>query len=117
MNESIGPHFWALIFQMSQLEGGQREVTEALSIGAGIFALVLFALSLYAWSRRRQPALLIVSLAFLLFFATHVIEILESYEFNASIQLALSFMNFVILALFFIAVVVRPRRREQAQRS
>ena len=117
MNELIGRHSWALIFQISQLEGGQREVTEVLRVGAGIFALALFVLSFYAWSRRRQPALLIVSVAFLLFFATHVIEILEAYEFSASVQLAISFIDFVILALFFIAIVVRPRRREGVHRS
>jgi peptidoglycan/LPS O-acetylase OafA/YrhL len=111
MDEIIGPHCWILILQIGQLEGIQIEATEALSVGASIFALVLFALSLYAWSKRRQPALLIVSIAFLLFFASHVIEIVEIYEFNATIQVVTVLMNFIILA-----IVLRPKRKLQEQR-
>jgi heme A synthase len=110
----ISSHCLVLIFQIGQLEGGQREAAEVLRAGAGIFALILFTLSLYAWSRRRQPALLIVSLAFLLFFITHVVQIAaDVYEFNASMNLVLVLMDFIILALFFVAIVVRPRRKEQ----
>jgi lipopolysaccharide export LptBFGC system permease protein LptF len=97
------------------LVGIQRDAAEALDFGTGVFALVLFVISLYAWSRRRQPALLVVSLAFFLFFFRHLIEMLgdmgEIYEPSGSLQLALILMDFVTLALFFVAVVVRPRRR------
>jgi hypothetical protein len=107
---------WILSLRVSQFERGQLEVIEALGVGAGIFALILFALSLYAWYRRKQPALLIVSSAFLLFFLRHAVELMgEVYETSASLQVLLVLMDFIILLLFFIAVVVRPKRKRQEQ--
>jgi uncharacterized membrane protein YcfT len=104
---------WSVILQVGQFEGTQRDIADVLKIGAGVFALVLFSLSLYAWSRRKQPALVIVSSAFLLFFLKQVIGLLSDvYEFG-SLELILIFIDFVILALFFVAIVVRPRRKRQ----
>lgn len=109
---------WAVVLQVGQFEGPQREGAEALRAGAGIFALILFILSLYAWSRRRQPALAIVSLAFLLFFLTHVVQILDDvYNFGPSLDLVLVFTDFIVLALFFIAIVIRPKRKFPGQDS
>ncbi len=119
VNEALGPlSHWTFVMQIGQLEGGPREATEALRIGAGVFALILFALSLYAWSKRKQPALVIVSLAFLLFFVSHVIELVsDAYEYNPFSQVITAFMNFVILALFFTAIVVRPKRGPQNRQN
>jgi heme A synthase len=104
---------WSVILQVGQFEGTQRDIGDVLKIGAGVFAFVLFSLSLYAWFRRRQPALLIVSSAFLLFFLKQVIGLLSDvYEFGP-LELILIFIDFVILALFFIAIVVGPRRKRQ----
>lgn len=108
---------WVLILHIGQLVGLERDTEEALEFGTGVFALILFALSLYAWSRRRQPALLIISCAFFLFFFRHLIEMLgdmgEIYEPSGLLRLALIVMDFVTLALFFVAVVVRPKRKRQ----
>lgn len=87
-------------------------VQHLLEIGSGAFTFVLFALTLYAWSRRdRQPTLLLVSFAFLAFFVKQVLELtpisVESAEFVSSM------LDFVTLSLFFVALVVRPRRNER----
>ena len=80
-----------------------------LETAASIFSLVLFLVTLYAWSRReRQPALLIVSLAFLAYFSKLIIEILPLGELHD--ELISSVMDFVTLGLFFIALVIKPQR-------
>ncbi len=81
---------------------------EILELGRGIFALILFSVSLYAWYRRRQPALVIVSLAFLLFFVKSALDLLPlSRPIDEFTRLS---MDFIALALFFVAIVVRPRK-------
>jgi len=106
---------WVLLIHLSQLIGTERDAAVALDFGTGVFALILFGLSVFAWTRRKQPALLAVSLAFLLFFSTHVIEFMDELgviqEPSGVLQLTLISMDFIILLLFFIAVVVRPKRR------
>jgi apolipoprotein N-acyltransferase len=106
----------SVVLQVGQFEGAQRDIADVLRVGTGVFALILFSLSLYAWSRRRrQPALAIVSSAFLLFFLKQAIWLLsDAYDFG-SIELLLEVFDFVILALFFLAIVLRPRRKQQEQ--
>jgi hypothetical protein len=111
----ISHYLLSLVIHVGQFEGGERQTAEALGIASGIFSLLLFLLSIYAWSRRRQPALAIVSIAFLLFFFRHIVQVLaEMYEFDSAVALALVFMDFIILALFFVAIVVRPKRKQPA---
>jgi hypothetical protein len=88
--------------------GTLADPAEILELGRGVFALVLFAISVYAWSRRRQPALLIVAAAFLPFFAKTVLDIL--YPTSALIDIIRPLFDFVALALFFVAIVFRPRK-------
>jgi len=103
----------SLATQVAQFEGAERETAEALGVASGTFALLLFSLSMYAWSRRRQPALAIVSIAFLLFFIRHIVQVLaETYEFDSAVALPLVFVDFIILALFFVAIVIRPKRKQ-----
>ncbi len=54
-------------WRIEVMSGSPTDPTELLEIGRGIFALILFSLSLYAWSRRRQPALIMMAAAFFLF--------------------------------------------------
>lgn len=94
--------------------GGQSftDPFEILELGRGIFALVLFSVSLYAWYRRRQPALVIVSLAFLLFFVKSALDLLPlPLSVNEFTRVSI---DFVALALFFIAIVVRPRKHDSS---
>src|SRR5271169_3948488 len=92
---------------LSIMEGGS--VATILEFGAGIFSLVLLAVTLYAWFRRgRQPTLLIVSFAFLTFFIRQTLEILPFDALHT--ELASSLLDFLTLALFFIALVMPPKR-------
>ena len=100
----------ALQVGQSNVEQG-GDVQDLLSFGAGIFALILFLLSFYAWTRRRQPSLLIVSGAFLLFFLKEVFLLLPQ-QTNAT-GLILGLIDFAVLAAFFVAIVVGQRRRRQ----
>jgi hypothetical protein len=88
--------------------GLSTDPAELLEIGRGIFGLALFTISLYAWSKRKQPALLIVATAFLLFFAKTILDVL--YPTSTLIDLIRPLFDFVALALFFVAIVIRPRK-------
>ena len=100
------------VLQVGQTNAEQGDIQNLLGFGAGVFALVLFLLSLYAWTRRRQPSLLIVSGAFFLFFLKEVLQLLpEQTNLSSLVPVAI---DFVILAAIFIALVVRPRRKRQS---
>ncbi|MGI0079546.1 MAG: hypothetical protein ACRECH_07970 [Nitrososphaerales archaeon] len=86
----------------------QLDFGDYLEIGAGVFSLILSFLAIYAWLRRKQPALIIVAAAFLLFFLKAMVVILPVWE-NITDPIS-NLLDIVILALFFIAIVVRPRR-------
>jgi apolipoprotein N-acyltransferase len=106
--------FWSVVLQVGEFEA-QRDAADVFRIGSGIFSLALLSLSLYAYSRRRQPALVIVSSAFLLFFLKQAIWLLSDvYEFGP-IDLLLEVFDFIILALFFVAIVLRPSRKQREQ--
>lgn len=105
----------SVVLQIGQFEGTQRDIADVFRIGTAIFALILFSLSLYAWYRRRQPALLVVSVAFLLFFSKTFAEfLLEAYNI-VGLDLVPIFLDFITLALFFVAIVLRPRRKQETE--
>jgi hypothetical protein len=79
---------------------------EILEIGRGIFAFALFSLSVFAWSKRRQPALIMVATAFFLFFAK---TFFDFFLPTTILDFARVTIDFAALALFFVAIVVRPR--------
>jgi len=89
------------------VSGSPTDPTELLEIGRGIFALILFSLSLYAWSRRRQPALIMVAAAFFLFFIKTFVDYILPSPTEDIVRVGI---DFAALALFFVAIVVRPRR-------
>jgi hypothetical protein len=89
------------------VSGSPTEPIELLEIGRGIFALILFSLSLYAWSRRRQPALIMVATAFLLFFLKTLLDYVLTSTTEDFVRVGI---DFAALALFFVAIVVRPRK-------
>ena len=92
-------------------EGGT--VSTVLEFGAAVFSLVLLSVTLYAWFKRgRQPTLLIVSFAFLTFFVRQALEVLPFGILHT--ELASSILDFLTLTLFFIGLVVAPRRRERS---
>jgi hypothetical protein len=89
------------------MSGSSTNPTDLLEIGRGIFALILFSLSLYAWSKRRQPALIMVAAAFLLFFMKTLLDYVLPSTTENIVRVGI---DFVALALFFVAIVVRPRK-------
>jgi hypothetical protein len=88
--------------------GLSTDPAEILELGRGVFALVLFTISLYAWRKRKQPALLIVATAFLPFFAKTVLDVL--YPTSTLLDFIRPLFDFIALALFFVAIVIRPRK-------
>src|SRR5437899_10688784 len=88
------------------MSSSPTDPTELLEIGRGIFALILFSLCLYAWSRRKQPALILVAAAsFLLFIKTFLDYIIPS----PSADFVRVGLDLAALGLFFVAIVVRRR--------
>ena len=80
-----------------------------LETGASIFSLVLFGVTLFAWSRRgRQASLLLVAFAFFIYFSKLLLELIPIGELHD--ELVGSTMDFITLILFFLALVVRPQR-------
>lgn len=106
MSISWHPLQFLLQIEQSNIEG---DIQDLVSFGAGIFAFILFLLSFYAWTRRRQPALLIVSGAFFLFFLKAVLQLLPQQ--TNLLNLILGLIDFVILTTFFVAIVIGPRRK------
>ncbi len=101
-------HLLSIFQALSDDERGSIEYV--LKFASGIFSLILFGITLFAWIRRgRQATLLIVAIAFFAFFSKQIIEILPLGEMHD--ELFSSIMDFVVLALFFIALVIRPQRR------
>lgn len=104
---SLISHF--SFFLLGSFGIGEGSVDFALDIATGTFSIVLFAITLYAWSRRsRQPTLLLVSFGFLSFFVKQTAEALPITSLHS--ELFGSVMDFLTLSLFFVALVVRPRR-------
>lgn len=93
------------------LDIDQRFATqETLDIAIAIFALVLLALSLSAYRKTHLRRLLLVSGAFGLFAVDVLVRQLDDFVFNVGEQTArivVAAMEFVILLLFFLAIVVR----------
>jgi hypothetical protein len=86
------------------------ETQEALDVAIAVFALILLALSLSAYRKTRLRRLLLVSCAFGLFAVEVLIRQLDDFVFDVGFQteqIVVAVMEFVILLLFFLAIVVR----------
>lgn len=86
------------------------ETQEALDVAIAIFALVLLALSLSTYRKTRLRRLLLVSGAFGLFAVEVLIRQLDDFVFEVGFQteqIVLAAMEFIILLLFFLAIVVK----------
>ncbi|MHB8567675.1 MAG: hypothetical protein ACYC7D_01110 [Nitrososphaerales archaeon] len=108
----MNPYFLIPVLQIET--GDQGFYSNIFEIATSVFSLILFFVTLYAWAKRgKQPTLLIVSMAFLLFFSKQLLEILPFGSLHS--ELVSSLFDFATLVLFFIALVVRPRRRESRE--
>ncbi|MDQ6723314.1 MAG: hypothetical protein M3Z01_03505 [Thermoproteota archaeon] len=82
-------------------------IIDIFDYGSGIFAAVLFVLSLIAYRNAKTTRLLFVSAAFALFSLRTIIARLDFIipeTQTTTIEIALSLSGFVILALFFVAI-------------
>lgn len=83
-------------------------IAELFDLGSGIFAAVLFVLSLIAYRNIRVRNLLFLSAAFGLFSIRTIILRLNIF-LPETLELLLSLMSFAALSLFFIAILKRVK--------
>ncbi|MDA4134531.1 MAG: hypothetical protein OK441_03065 [Thaumarchaeota archaeon] len=98
-----------IISQLVNFDQG-LEPQEFLDAAVGLFALLLFALSISAYRKTRLRRLLIVSVAFALFAVDVVVRQLDAFVFAVgpqTDQVITTAIELVILLLFFLAVVAK----------
>lgn len=81
---------------------------ESLNVAIAVFALVLLALSVSAYRKTHLSRMLLVSAAFGLFAVAVVVNQLDLFIFTlgeGAERVITSLLDFVILLLFFLAVV------------
>ena len=101
-------HFLA-ISPLTDFEEG-FETQEVLDSAIAIFAMVLLALTLSAYRKTKLRRLILVSAAFGLFAVEVAIRQVDDFVLGLSDQttmILVAGMEFVVLLLFFLAVVVR----------
>jgi hypothetical protein len=100
----------ASLLQLAIEETGAQMITDSISVGVGLFALLLLSISLTAYRRTRVKWMLFVSAGFALFAAKTLVQRIDLILPNAdipSVELSLTIMDLVILLLFFMALVKR----------
>ncbi len=93
---------------MSEIGNEAPDFSESIDFATGIFAAFLLAVSLFAYRRTKLTRLLFVSAAFGLYAFRAILPRLDIYlptVESTTITTILSALGFVILALFFIAIV------------
>jgi hypothetical protein len=89
-------------------------LAEFFDLGTGIFAAILFALSLLAYMRLKSKRILYVAIAFAIFAIRVIVSKLDLFipEIkSSSLELLLAVMGFAALGLFFFAIVRREKIR------
>jgi hypothetical protein len=95
-------------------------IAEIFDFGSGIFAALLFILSVIAYRNTGMRRILFVSIAFALFAIRTIVSNLDLFmpEIESSlIELTLAIMGFAALALFFIAIVRKEKVATKAKYS
>ncbi len=93
---------------MTEVGGETPDLPESLDFATGIFAAVLLVISLLAYKRTNLTRLIFVSAAFGLYAFRAILPRLEIFLPSVeatTIDTILSSIGFVILALFFVAIV------------
>ncbi|MDE1826640.1 MAG: hypothetical protein KGH99_04515 [Thaumarchaeota archaeon] len=96
------------VSNMREIGGEMPDLPESLDLATGIFAAVLLVMSLLAYKRTNLKRLVFVSAAFGLYAIRAILprlEILAPSVEATTIEVILSSIGFVILALFFVAIV------------
>jgi len=90
------------------------DLAEFFDLGTGIFAAILFALSLIAYKRIKSRRILYVAIAFAIFAIRVIVSNLDLFMpeiESSSLELLLAVMGFAALGLFFFAIVRREKIR------
>ena len=90
------------------------DLAEFFDLGTGIFAAILFALSLIAYKRIKSRRILYVAIAFAIFAIRAIVSNLDLFMpeiESSSLELLLAIMGFAALGLFFLAIVRREKIR------
>ncbi len=94
-----------------ELGGELPDLPESLDFASGVFAAFLLVMSLFAYRRTNLKRLLFVSAAFGLYSFRAILPrmdiILPNLQITTAIDTLISVLGFVILGLFFIAIVSR----------
>ncbi|MDH2906565.1 MAG: hypothetical protein PXX83_00515 [Candidatus Nitrosotalea sp.] len=84
-------------------------ISESLDFATGIFAAILFAMSLIVYRRTNLKRMLFVSAAFGLYAFRAILPRMDIFlpdlDLSTSMEILLSIMGFIILSLFFVAIV------------
>lgn len=89
-------------------------LAEVFDLGTGIFAAILFALSLLAYMSLKSKRILYVAIAFAIFAIRVIVSKLDLFIpdiESSSLELLLAIMGFAALGLFFFAIVRREKIR------
>ena len=92
------------------------DINQLISLCIVILALILTGVSFIAYIRTRLKKFLIVSLAFLFYMVKEFIEHIDIVFPNiemGTIDLLLKSMDFIIIALFFLAVVIKETKQSE----
>ena len=102
-------HLLSVALQIHQSVGVEDYLAHSI---VAVFALTLFSVTLYAWSRRRAVALMLVSCAFLLFCLKEVLWfVAQTFPSDSQVDLIRTLLDLVVLGLFFAAIIHRPRKQ------
>ncbi len=88
------------------------DIAQIFDFGSGVFAAILFVLSIIAYNAVRLKRILFVSIAFGLFALHTIVSQLDLFflEIESSLlEMILAVMSFVALSLFFIAIVRKEK--------
>ena len=97
-------------------EGAEIEISDIFDFGSGIFAAILMFLSITAYRNTKVKKLLFVATAFGLFCLRTIIDRLDLFipeVESQAVEIAASITGFIILSLFFIAIVRKEVHKER----
>ena len=103
---------YTIAYSETSDEFDKGDIAEIFDFCSGIFAGLLFVLSLIAYKNIRLKKILFVAIAFGLFAVRTIVTRLDLFvpEIESSLlELTLAIMGFVALFLFFIAIVRKEK--------
>lgn len=99
-------------------ERDKQDIADIFVFGSGIFAALLFSLSLVAYRNLMTKRLLLVSAAFGIFAINAIVSKLDLFTpihiESSVLEMILAILNFVALAFFFLAIVTRTKTKKTA---